>query len=117
MKYIAPPPKPVNVEFSFNYKQMFSQKDIDDIMYGFQGLITRSQQFMEDHFKGATTAKIHIIKNFHYDEPENIKPNDTEHINCRFISDEKPSVTTHVYFSKKRTKITQMSKLQFTKYE
>ena len=109
-------PPPTTIDFSFNTKAEFSQQDVDDIMGAFGDLIRRDVKFMA-RFTGVKCLTIHIIKNFHFDDDINIKS--VEHINCKFIKDGdySPAATQHIYFTRSRKSITQISHLTYERFE
>ena len=111
-------PPPTQIEFTFNMKVEFSQQDVDDIMGGFGDLIRRDTKFMAK-FLGAKILKIRIIKSFHFDEGQSDGARAVEHINCKFFKDddEYAKDTYHVYFTRSRKSITQISSLIYEKFE
>jgi hypothetical protein len=111
-------PPPIQVEFSFNNRVEFSQQNIDDIMGGFADLIRRDGKFMAK-FSGVKRLNIQIIKNFHFDEDRAMSAKAVEHINCKFIKEEDyaNANTQHVYFTRSRKSITQISQLAYERFE
>ena len=112
--YVPPPPPPMKIRFSFNYKEIFSQPDIDNILNAFHHLIHRNEVFME-RFKGAKDLTIAIVKNFHSNGGNE---KETDHINCYFSADgARDNVIHHIYFTRNHRFITQISKLLYEKLE
>ena len=117
--YMPPPPSPIEVLFTLNKRERWAQQDIDCIMTAFHHFIYRTTKFM-DRFKGAKKVLIGIVKGFHFDEPDQHKrqPNHCEHINVFIdIDGVRGAITHHVYFTKNRTAITQMSQLTYEKFD
>jgi hypothetical protein len=115
MLYAPPPPQPIQIIFTLNRKEIFSRTDIDYIMGAFADLIRRDTKFMSK-FTGIKHLNIAIVKNFHIDDQyDSIKQ--TEHINVQFYEDGKKGDTHHMYFTRNRLRITQMSKCVYERFE
>lgn len=114
MLYAPPPPPPIQIIFTLNRKEMFSRTDIDYIMGAFADLIRRDTKFMS-RFVGVKHLNIAIVKNFHIEDSESAKQ--TVHINAQFHEDGKKGETYHIYFTRNRLRITQISKFVYERFE